>query len=129
MNIEQAIDEAAHASDARLRKSYEVALAHGATNTACRPDEERLYGTLRLMTLAILRLPDLAMIAQLMHMDDEDRVVIASPATSPAARCGSLTERWKPMAATWATRSARGSTTRCRPPLSSSSASTTRCRS
>ena len=76
MNIEQAIDEAAHASDARLRKSYEVALAHGATNTGCRPDEERLYGTLRLMTLAILRLPDLAMIAQLMHMNDEDRVVL-----------------------------------------------------
>ena len=76
MNIEQAIDEAAHASDARLRKSYEVALAHGATNTACRPDEERLYGTLRLMTLAILRLPDLAMIAQLMHIDNEDRVVL-----------------------------------------------------
>jgi hypothetical protein len=76
MNIEQAIDEAAHASDARLRKSYEVALAHGATNTACRPDEERLYGTVRLMTLAILRLPDLAMIAQLMHMNDEDRVVM-----------------------------------------------------
>ena len=76
MNIEQAVDEAAHASDARLRKSYEVALAHGATNTACRPDEERLYGTLRLMTLAILRLPDLAMIAQLMHIDNEDRVVL-----------------------------------------------------
>ena len=76
MNIEQAVAEAAHASDARLRKSYEVALAHGATNTACRPEEERLYGTLRLMTLAILRLPDLAMIAQLMHMDDEDRVVM-----------------------------------------------------
>ena len=53
-----------------------MALAHGATNTACRPDEERLYGTLRLMTLAILRLPDLAMIAQLMHMDNEDRVVL-----------------------------------------------------
>src|SRR5206468_8701061 len=46
------------------------------TNTACRPEEERLYGTLRLMMLAILRLPDLAMIAQLMHMDDEDRVVL-----------------------------------------------------
>ena len=76
MNIEQAFDEAAHASDARLRKSYEVALAHGATNTACRPDEERLYGTLRLVTLAILRLPDLAMIAQLMHMDSEDRIVL-----------------------------------------------------
>jgi len=65
-----------HASDARLRKSYEVAFAHGATKTACRPDEERLYGTLRLMTLAILRLPDLAMIAQLMHIDNEDRVVL-----------------------------------------------------
>ena len=33
INIEQAIDDAAQASDARLRKSYEVALAHGATNT------------------------------------------------------------------------------------------------
>ena len=76
MNIEEAIHETAHASDAQLRKSYEVALAHGATNTACRPDEERLYGTLRLITLAILRLPDLAMIAQLMHMDDEDRVLM-----------------------------------------------------
>ena len=76
MNIEQAVAEAAHASDAQLRKSYEVALAHGATNTACRPDEERLHGTLRLMTLAILRLPDLAMIAQLMHTDSEDRIVL-----------------------------------------------------
>ncbi|MGH2886006.1 MAG: hypothetical protein ACRDPA_25475, partial [Solirubrobacteraceae bacterium] len=68
-------DEAADASDAELRKSYEVAVAH-ASNTACRPDEERLHGTLRLMTLAILHLPDLAMIAQLMHTDDEDRVVM-----------------------------------------------------
>jgi hypothetical protein len=88
MNIEQAIDEAARASDAQLRKSYEVALAHGATNTGCRPDEERLYGTLRLMTLAILRLPDLAMIAQLMHIDNEDRVVLraACEVTSGALR-------------------------------------------
>ena len=76
MNIEQAVAEAAHASDAQLRKSYAVALAHGATNTACRPEEERLYGTLRLITLAILRLPDLAMIAQLMHIDNGDRVVL-----------------------------------------------------
>jgi hypothetical protein len=76
MNIEQAVDEAARASDARLRKSYEVALAHGASDTGCGPDEERLSGTLRLMTLAIQRLPDLAMIAQLLHMDNEDRVVL-----------------------------------------------------
>jgi hypothetical protein len=76
MNIEQAVDEAARASDARLRKSYEVALAHGATDTGCSPEEDRLCGTLQLVTLAILRLPDLAMIAQLLHMDSEDRVVL-----------------------------------------------------
>ena len=46
-------------------KSYEVALAHGATDTGCRAAEERLFGTLRLITLAILRLPDLALLAQL----------------------------------------------------------------
>jgi hypothetical protein len=88
VNIEKAINQTAHASDARLRKSYEVALAHGATNTACGADEERLYGTLRLMTLAILRLPDLAMIAQLVHVDDEDRLLIrvASDVASGALR-------------------------------------------
>ncbi len=75
MNIEQALEEAAHASDAQLRKSYEVALAYGARNTGWRPEEERLYGTLRLVTLAILRLPDLAMIGQIMHIDNEDPVV------------------------------------------------------
>jgi hypothetical protein len=52
MNIEQALDDAAHASHARLRKSYEVALAHGATDTGCRAEDERVCGTLRLITLA-----------------------------------------------------------------------------
>ena len=76
MNIEQAACEAAHASNARRRKSYEVALAHGATDTGCRAEEERLCGTLRLITLAILRLPDLALLAQLVHADSEDRLVL-----------------------------------------------------
>ena len=76
MNIEQAMDEAAHASDAELRKLYEVALAHGATNTGCRADEERLCRTLRLVTMAIQRLPDLALLAWLMHSDDDDRVTL-----------------------------------------------------
>ena len=75
MTIEQAVDEAAHASDAGLRKSYEVALAYGATDTGCRAEEERLCG-IRLITLAILRLPDLALLAQLMHADSEDRLVL-----------------------------------------------------
>ena len=76
MNVEQAIDDAARASDARLRKSYEVALAHGASDTGCRAEEERMCGTLRLITLAILRLPDLALLAQLIHADSEDRLVL-----------------------------------------------------
>ena len=76
MTVEQALDQAAHASDAGLRKSYEVALAYGATDTGCRAEEERLCGTLRLITLAILRLPDLALLAQLMHADSEDRLVL-----------------------------------------------------
>jgi len=76
MNIEQAASEAAHASDARLRRSYELALAHGASATGWRAEEERLCGTLRLITMASGRLPDLAMLALLMHSDSEDRVVL-----------------------------------------------------
>ena len=78
MNIDQAVHEAAQATDEQLRKTYGVALARGATNTGCMPEEERLYGTLRLLTLATLRLPDLAMIAQLMHIDAaaDDPVVL-----------------------------------------------------
>ena len=68
MNIEQAVHEA---SDAELREAYAVALAYGGRNTGRTVEDECLYGTLRLMTLAMLRLPDLAMIAQLMHIDDD----------------------------------------------------------
>ncbi len=46
---------------------------------------EVVYGTLRLVTLAILRLPDLAMIAQLMHMDNEDPVMLEDPVVLRAA--------------------------------------------
>jgi hypothetical protein len=64
----------------QLRKTYGVAFARGATNTGCMPEPERLYGTLRLLTLATLRLPDLAMIAQLMHIDAaaDDPVVLCA---------------------------------------------------
>ena len=79
MNIDQAVHEAAQATDAQLRKTYGVALARGATNTGCMPEQERLYGTLRLLKLATLRLPDLAMIAQLLH--------IAAAADDPVVLC------------------------------------------
>ncbi len=80
MNIDQAVHEAAQATDAQLRKAYGVALARGGSNTGCMPEEERLYGTLRLLTLATVRLPDLAMIAQLMHIDAaaDDPVVLCA---------------------------------------------------
>ena len=80
MNIDQAVQEAAQATDAQLRKAYGFALARGVTNTGCMPEEEHLYGTLRLQTLATLRLPDLAMIAQLMHIDAaaDDPVVLCA---------------------------------------------------
>jgi hypothetical protein len=131
MNIEQALDDAAHASHARLRKSYEVALAHGATDTGCRAEEERMCGTLRLITLAILRLPDLALLAQLIHADSEDRLVLraARDVAGGALRLAHRAlERNGRDAGTWATRSARGSTRRRLLPRSSSPASTTKCR-
>ena len=96
MNIDQAVHEAAQATDKQLRKTYGVALARGVSNTGCMPEEERLNGTLRLLALATLRLPDLAMIAQLMHIDAtaDDPVVLCAPrrrrrraaARSPSAR-------------------------------------------
>ena len=80
MNIDQAVHEAAQATDAQLRKTYGVALARGATNTGCMPEEERPYGTLRLLTLAILRLPDLALIPNYMHIGAgvDDPVVLGA---------------------------------------------------
>ena len=80
MNIDQAVHEAAQATDAPLRKAYGIALARGATNTGCMSEGELLYGTLRLLALATLRLPDLAMIAQLMHIDAaaDDPVVLCA---------------------------------------------------
>jgi len=56
----------------QLRHAYAIAVARGGNNTGCRAEEERLYSTLRLLTLALQRLPDLAMIAQLMHIDEPD---------------------------------------------------------
>ena len=42
MNIDQAVHEAAQATDAQLRKTYGVALARGATNTGRREDRCRI---------------------------------------------------------------------------------------
>jgi hypothetical protein len=55
MNISQAVAIADAADDAKLRRAYAAAIARGANNTLCTAEQEREYGTLRLLTLASLR--------------------------------------------------------------------------
>ena len=51
---------------------YATALARGADNTGCTAEEERALGALRLLTLTLVRLPDLALAAHLLDTVDED---------------------------------------------------------
>jgi len=49
------------------RAMYGRAVAHGVANTQCGAERERQYGALRLLTLATLRLPDLAVYGEVLH--------------------------------------------------------------
>jgi len=51
---------------------YTAAVARGANNTRCTAEEERRYGTPRLVTLALMRVADLVLSAHLLDMIDED---------------------------------------------------------
>ena len=78
MDINGAIELAAAAGEPELRRAYGAAVAHGATNTGCTTEEERAYGALRLLSLALLRLPDLALCAHVLDRVEEpdgDRLV------------------------------------------------------
>ncbi len=75
MSVNRAVAIAAAADQTALRSFYERAVSHGAANTLCTPEEERAYGTLRLLTLAMLRLPDLYLYAHLLEALDEDPAV------------------------------------------------------
>ena len=56
------------ALDARRRRAmYGRAVAFGVANTHCRCERERQFGALRLLTLATLRLPDVALYGELLH--------------------------------------------------------------
>ena len=79
MSINRAIAIAAATDQTELRSSYERAVSHGAANTLCTPDEERAYGTLRLLTLATLRLPDLYLYAHLLEALDEEPTIEPVP--------------------------------------------------
>ena len=68
----EAVARAAAADEARLRRAYAAGVAHGAAITRCTAEEERTYSPLRLLTLAALHLPDLALYAYLLDLMDED---------------------------------------------------------
>ena len=79
MSVNRAVAIAAAADRNELRSLYGQAVSHGAANTLCTPEEERAYGTLRLLTLATLRLPDLYLHAHLLDALDEDPAVEPVP--------------------------------------------------
>lgn len=72
MNINRALALAATAGQPELRRMYTAAVARGANNTRCTAEEERRYGTPRLVTLALMRVADLVLSAHLLDMIDED---------------------------------------------------------
>jgi hypothetical protein len=77
MNMSRAVAIAAAADEPGLRRAYAAGVARGATNTQCTAEEERTYGTLRLLTHATLRLPDLFLYANIVEVlvgdgDDDD---------------------------------------------------------
>ena len=79
MSVNRAVGIAAATDETGLRSSYERAVFHGAANTLCTPEEESAHGTLRLLTLATLRLPDLYLYGYLLEAVDEDPSVEPSP--------------------------------------------------
>ena len=79
MSVNRAVAIAAATDETELRSSYERAVSHGAANTLCTPEEESAHGTLRLLTLATLRLPDLYLYGYLLEALDEDPSVEPMP--------------------------------------------------
>ena len=83
VSVYRAVAIAAATDQTELRSLYERAVSHGAANTLCTPEEERAYGTLRLLTLATLRLPDLYLYAHLLEALDEDPTIEPVRRSSP----------------------------------------------
>jgi len=79
MSVNRAVAIAADADQKELGSLYGQAVSHGAANTLCTPEEERAYGTLRLQSLAMLRLPDLHLYAHLLETLDEDPTIEPVP--------------------------------------------------
>jgi hypothetical protein len=94
MDMQRALKLAAATSELEMRRAYRHAVAHGARDTGCTPDRERDYGAMRLLTLAMLRLPDLALFAGLAHVyedgPDASRVPRAAVLAIGDASAGAL---------------------------------------
>jgi hypothetical protein len=83
MDINRALAVAAAVGQPELRRMYSVAVAWGANNTGCGSEEERGYGTPRLVTLALIRVSDLVLSAHLLDMIHQDQ---REPLVARAAR-------------------------------------------
>jgi hypothetical protein len=70
-DLQRAIAVAAGAGADELENAYRSAVAEGAGNTRCDADQERAHGALRLLTLALLRLPDLTLQAHLLDVGED----------------------------------------------------------
>jgi hypothetical protein len=94
MNMSRAVAMAAAADEPRLRRAYAAGIARGASNTECSAEDERTYGTLRLLTLATLRLPDLFLYAHIVEVlagdPDYDRVPPAAVRAISTPAAGAL---------------------------------------
>ena len=99
MNMTEAVARAAAADEARLRRAYAAGVAHGVESTRCTAAEERTYSPLRLLTLATLYVPDLAVCAYLLDAFDESgevdrvRAVVVAEVGVTAAGALRLTHR------------------------------------
>lgn len=94
MDMNRAVAIAATADEPEMRRAYAAGVARGASSTLCTAEEERTYGTLRLLTLATLRLPDLFLYAHIVEVlagdADEGRVPLVAVRALGETAAGAL---------------------------------------
>jgi hypothetical protein len=96
VRLQQAVLFAGATSPTQMRQEYLRAVVAGSANTRCTAPEERGYGTLRLLTLAALRLPDLALYAHWAQVCDDRpdgqarRVCLVILQATADSACGAL---------------------------------------
>ena len=69
-DLQRAIAVAARADADDIEYAYWSAVADGVVNTRSGADRERVHGALRLLTLALLRVPDLTLQSHLLDVGE-----------------------------------------------------------